>query len=308
MPARPLASAIIIGHRSDERLAAAVRSVVEQDHRPLELVLFGNGAEIAVPSGLPADVRVSVGSAERNLGVAGGRNAAARLASGDVLLFVDDDAVLRPGALATALAALQDHENVGAVAFNVVDPQTGRPALWFHHPVGPSDSGRRFDTTTIIGCGNLVRRECFDALGGFWDGYFREVEEVDFAWRLVDRGWRIRYEPDAVVEHPERAEPHFAFSVASNLLLVWRLMPPPAAARQTAFLLAVFGARAVRHRRVADLLRGLGRAGRLAPRAFRDRAPLGPRTMILLRDVHAPLGLGKRLRWSLRQRRPTEAT
>ena len=301
MPTGPVSvSVVVIGHRPGEALASAVRSVAAQGHRPLELVLFGNGAPLAVPEPLPADCPVRTSSSPSNLGVAGGRNAAARLATGDALLFLDDDAVLHPDTIAHAVTALEAGEDVGAVAFNVVAPATGQPVLWMGHPHPVTHSGHRFDTLSFIGCGNLVRRSAFEALDGFWDGYFREMEEIDFSWRLVDAGWRIRYEPSAVVEHPERTEAHFAHSIASNLLLVWRLMPLPAAARQTAYLVALFTARGARPGRLRQLASGLGHALRLAPRARRERATLSAGTVRRLRRTHAPQGVGKRLRWSLR--------
>ncbi|HWT91499.1 MAG TPA: glycosyltransferase, partial [Solirubrobacteraceae bacterium] len=90
-------SAVVITNRDDDVIAHALRSLAAQAHRPLELVLFGNGKPLAAPGFLAdADIAVHLGHSDENLGVAGGRNAAARLGAGEVLLFLDDDAVLRP--------------------------------------------------------------------------------------------------------------------------------------------------------------------------------------------------------------------
>jgi GT2 family glycosyltransferase len=293
-------SAILVAHRSTPALGRAIRSVLEQDHPVHELVLLGNGAAIELPPlAQDAGLAVVTGTSKSNLGVAGGRNAAARLASGDLLLFLDDDAVVRRGSLRRAVAAIES-PGVGAVAFNVVDPASGRPALWYHPYDLSTWSGRAFEAYTVIGCGHLVRRNCFEELGGLWDGYFRELEELDMSWRLLDGGWTIRYEPDAVVEHPERTAKHFRHSVASNLLMTWRLMPAALAFRQTAFLLSLFAARAVRNREVAEFVGALGQALRGARRLARERSPLGQPTVDYLRRVYACQGPGKRLRWSLR--------
>jgi GT2 family glycosyltransferase len=303
-PAAPTISAVLIAHRSTPELAEAIRSVLAQDHPVHELVLLGNGASVELPAlARAAGVAVITGTSSVNLGVAGGRNAAARLASGDLLLFVDDDAVLRPGSLRRAVGAIES-PGVAAVAFNVVDPASGRPALWYH-PYDPSTwSGRAFEAYTVIGCGHLVRRNCFEELGGLWDGYFRELEELDMSWRLLDGGWTIRYEPGAVVEHPERTATHFRYSVGSNLLMVWRLMPAGAAVRQTAFLVSLFAARAVHNRELGDFLRGVADAVRGGRRLARERSPLGRPTIEYLRRVYACQGPGKRLRWSLRPLSP----
>ena len=47
----------------------------------------------------------------------------------------------------------------------------------------------------------LVRRAAYDAVGGL-GGAKRRGEDDDLVWRLVEGGWLVRYEPDAVAAHP----------------------------------------------------------------------------------------------------------
>lgn len=266
-------------------------------------MLFGNGGTLDPPSS-SADVPVRTGHSQQNLGVAGGRNAAARLASGDVLVFLDDDAVLRPGTLTAALSVLEGAPEVGAVAFSVVDPTTGQPAMWYQ-PYHSAWRGRRFEAVSVIGCGHAVRRECFEQLDGFWDGYFRELEEIDLSWRLLDAGWRILYEPTAQVEHPEKSARHTRHAVRSNLLSVWRLLPLGLALRQLSFKSALFLWRGVRHRELRACIVGFAEAVARAPRA--GRSPVRRSTAAYLRRAYAPQGPGKRLQWSLRRLAPPPA-
>jgi len=285
-------------------LAAAISSVLAQDHRPLEMILFANGAAVDVDA-LPHDdgVPVRTGGSPHNLGVAGGRNAAARLAGGEHLLFVDDDAVLHEGAITAAVGRLEASPEVGAVAFRIVDPSSGRPTLWYHPYDREQFTRRDFEASTVIGCAAMFRRHAFDALGGFWDGYFRDFEEVDLSWRLIDAGWTIRYEPGAVVEHIDRLL-HTEPSTRSNLLAVWRLLPPGLMVRQTVVKLCVFAVRAAANRQLRQFASGVVGAVRLAPRARRERSVLSEATIAYLRRVHAPQGYGKRLQWSLRPLAP----
>jgi GT2 family glycosyltransferase len=292
-------SVVVIGTDGSRGIGRAVESVFAQDQRPLELVLFGNGGSLPAPTQAPDDVAVVLGSSPRNLGVAGGRNAAAALARGEVLVFLDDDAVLHGGALRAATAVLEQDPAVAAVAFSVVDPASGLPALWYH-PYDPHVwRHRSFEANCVIGCGHALRRSDFEALGGFWDGYFRELEEIDLSWRLLDRRRVIAYEPGAVVSHPERHARHLRNSVRSNLLLLWRLLPTGLALRQALLKSALLLARALRHGELREYLRGLQEAARGLRGA--GRAPLGSETVRYLRRVHAPQGAGKRLQWSLRR-------
>jgi GT2 family glycosyltransferase len=47
----------------------------------------------------------------------------------------------------------------------------------------------------------FARRTAFESVGGFDDDYFMYMEDVDLAWRLRQHGWKIVYEPAAVLTH-----------------------------------------------------------------------------------------------------------
>lgn len=296
-------SAIVITNRQDDAVMTALESLAAQEHRPLELVLFGNGAELPEPPGLREQgLEIVTGSSPVNLGVAGGRNAAARLATGDALLFLDDDAVLRPRAVTNALDELTG--DVGGVAFQVVDPHTQRIALWLY-PLDVEEWGHRtFDAPHFVGGACLVRRDVFEQLDGLWEGYFREMEEIDFCWRMLSAGWRVRYRHDAVAEHPERVDRRlYGFAVPTNVAMVTRLLPPGLAARQSLVKVPLMGIRAARHGELGDFFRGVRATPALVARARRESARLDPDTVEHLRSLHANEGWGKRLQWSLRPRR-----
>jgi len=65
------------------------------------------------------------------------------------------------------------------------------------HVVGP---GRRPVAWVTGGC-LLVRRECFDRLGGFDEGFFLYYEDADFCRRAAAAGWAVCYEPGVEVTH-----------------------------------------------------------------------------------------------------------
>lgn len=300
-------SVIVISNRQDEAIARALDSVAAQGHRPLELVLFGNGGRLVAPAGLAeAGLDVRLGHSPENLGVAAGRNAAVALSGGEAVLFLDDDAILWPDAIARAVDALQAAPDVGAVAFRIVDPNTGATALWLYPVEAATWQDRSFDAPSFVGCGGLVRRDVFDRLGGFWTGYFREMEEIDFCWRLLDAGLRVRYEPQAVVEHIERDRRIYRYLVPGNLAMLWRLLPPRLALRQAAVKLPLFAARALRHGEAREFLDGAAATPRLLRRASREPARLSSATVADLRRLYSRGGLGTRVQWSLRRLPPPD--
>lgn len=53
----------------------------------------------------------------------------------------------------------------------------------------------------ISGTALLIRRDAFEAVGGFDEAYFMYVEDVDLSWRLARLGWSVAVAPSAVVRH-----------------------------------------------------------------------------------------------------------
>jgi hypothetical protein len=123
---------------------------------------------------------------QRNLGV--------RSAEGDVVVFTDSGCLPEDGWLERLLAPIFDEGEfvtcgparaIGKSIYTGID-------RW-----GSADDEYVPMATTI----NLAfRREAFEAVGGF-DESFGSAEDMDFTWRLIDNGYRLRWVPDAVVGH-----------------------------------------------------------------------------------------------------------
>ncbi len=113
------ASAIVLAHGPEPTLAECVGALV-LDGATQILVVDNDAApqSIAAVRDLPG---VEVLTPGRNLGYAGGCNHAARHATGDVLVFVNSDAIVAPGALA-------------ALMIRVADPEVGLACA--QHPAG----------------------------------------------------------------------------------------------------------------------------------------------------------------------------
>ena len=161
---------------------------------------------------------VSIVRPGRNLGFAGGCNAGAAVAGGDTLVFVNSDAIVQPGAIPALIAALGD-PRTGLVCASIRFANSpdllntaGNPfhylgMVWsgsFGEPA--ADHAQPVDVATITGATFAVRRAVWEALGGFADDWFAYNEDSELSLRAWQRGWRVRYEPAAVVHH------HYEFS------------------------------------------------------------------------------------------------
>jgi hypothetical protein len=122
------------------------------------------------------------------------RNAGVREARGEIVVFTDAGCRPEPGWLGRLVAPLYQGEHV--TAGTALDA-AGRPGLYGRATQPACPSAYLTECSTI----NLAfHREAFDAVGGF-DERFAYGSDVDFSWRLVEAGYRIRSVPDAVVRH-----------------------------------------------------------------------------------------------------------
>lgn len=136
-------------------------------------------------------------------------NAGARLAAGQLLLFLDDDVEVDDRELLARHARHYDDPTVGGVVGRIVSAERRgdlpRPA-----PTGPLgflsmnfDHPYPMDVPTAAGPNMSFRRELVDRLGGFDERYIANAFrwETDFSLRVLRAGYRIRYDPEARVLH-----------------------------------------------------------------------------------------------------------
>jgi GT2 family glycosyltransferase len=128
---------------------------------------------------------------------------------------LDNDAVFAMSdTLAGLLAALDRTPNLGAVACRIVNDSTGQDDLtsWGYPRSLLPHAAERFMTTTFVGAGHAIRRDAWDAAGGYDPALFFCWEEFDFCLRAIALGWRVQYRGDLVVRHKVSAERRVGWS------------------------------------------------------------------------------------------------
>lgn len=232
-------------------LERCLSSVANQTYRPLEVVILEAGStddsprvvEEACKSLRRVGINANVVACPQ-MGVAASRNFAARHASGELLLFVDNDAAFTsPDCLRQVVKMFLDRRRLGLVSFQVLKANTNEfdPWAWvFRRPLAIW-SKREFKTFTFNGTGFCARANAFWEAGGFWEHLQYSREEEDLGLALVDKGWDMLYSPAITIRHyPEPkgrlslAERRFT-ELRNGILVLWRRVPVPVA------LLAIAG-------------------------------------------------------------------
>jgi GT2 family glycosyltransferase len=144
------------------------------------------------------------------------RNKAAEKSKGCILVFLDDDVVLRRNFFQEILIPF-NYKDVGVVGgVNLAPPGISgsreisavlmsSPLLWMRSVARytPRGNVRESDEAELIGCCLAVRKKAFDEAGGFPEDVI-PCEENVLIQRIQSLGWKVIYSPFAVVYH-ERA-------------------------------------------------------------------------------------------------------
>jgi glycosyltransferase involved in cell wall biosynthesis/GT2 family glycosyltransferase len=148
---------------------------------------------------------------ERNINMA--RNIGIALSTGEVLAFIDDDALAEPEWLSDLEVAFRDPA-VGGAGGVVYDYTGAKPQYLYSsaNRLGQCDWARQtpaddfnfplsFNIPYLQGTNSAFRRSALLAVGGFDEEYEYYLEETDLCCRMVDAGFVIRQLPRALVHH-----------------------------------------------------------------------------------------------------------
>ncbi len=204
--AQPLVSIVVVHYRGHGLLDPCLASVFAQAYRPFEVVLVDNGCEdgsIEEASALFPSVRLV--RSPFNLGFAGGANLGAAQAAGELVVFLNDDAVVDPDWLDELVRAVAP-DDVALARSLVLDqgwPQEYYRAngslsvLGYPIPNVLQDPTCEFYAT---GCSMIYKRALVpDA--PFDPDYFAYYEDTLLGWRMRLRGYRVVQAPRSVVHH-----------------------------------------------------------------------------------------------------------
>ncbi|HXW04148.1 MAG TPA: glycosyltransferase family 2 protein [Vicinamibacterales bacterium] len=197
-------SVIIPVHDSQDHLAQCLRFLAGSTFSPDEIIVVDDSSsdrsgEIAREAGAKV-IRLDGGPH----GPAVARNQGARIATGEILLFLDADVAVHRGTIERMAVTLGNHPEVAAV-FGSYDhkPAAGtfvsRYRNLLHHFV--HQHGRREANTFWAGCG-AIRRTVFLSVNGFDERFRRpSIEDIELGGRLRAAGHRVWLCSDVLVRH-----------------------------------------------------------------------------------------------------------
>jgi GT2 family glycosyltransferase len=219
---RPTASIVIVTYNGMAYLPACLRSVCDELLDADEVIVVDNrstdGSPQLVRQSFPA---MQVVDNQENHGFAAACNQGARLARGDVLVFLNQDTEVQPGWLWGLIEALVFQRSTGLTTskhllmalpdkINLCGQELHYTGLSFARGF-MEDCQRHSEPAwvgAVSGASFAIRRDLWEQLGGFDEGLFMYYEETDLCWRARLAGYRCQYRPDSVLYHDYRPGQH----------------------------------------------------------------------------------------------------
>lgn len=222
------AAIVTVSYDSVDVLPPFLASTADASADPVEVVVADNhSAQEAALRRITEEAGARFLELGENRGYGAAANRAVATLDPDVrwVLVSNPDVVLEPLALDRMIATAAADPSIGAVGPRLLEP-TGEvypsarlvPSLrtglghaafanvwpgnpWTKRYRQDGDHSGRRDAGWLSGACVLLRRDVFDRLGGFDEGYFMYFEDVDLGWRIGRAGMRNVYEPAATATH-----------------------------------------------------------------------------------------------------------
>jgi hypothetical protein len=297
--ALPRVSIIIVSWNALPLLQQCLPSVAATNYPNLEIILADNASTDGSADWVRAHIpRISVVRHPENWLFCKGNNAAVPHASGDYILFLNNDVEVSPDWLDPLVDAMEYDERVAAVQPKLLQynnrnqfEYAGAAGGYLDRLGYPFARGRIFFSTEpdnnqydiprdifwATGAAIMLRRTALEEVGLFDEHFEMHMEEIDLCWRLHRRGYRVRSVPASTVYHigggslPHGNVRKVYYNFRNSLLMLYKNLSSAAWRRVFSQRLLLDGAAALR-----ALASGRPREAFAILRAYRDAHRMHP--------------------------------
>ena len=217
IPVTPEVSIIIPVRDRAELTYACLLSIISSAFFSYEVIIVDNASSDCTPQLLAKFKGVRIINSNENLHYLRGINFGSRNAKGKYLLFLNNDVILDPGAISSAVKTLSSSNDIGAVGGRLISmdgslQEAGSVLLKdgasYAYGIGEDPWNYRYLFTREVdycsGSFLLTPKQTFSDLGCFDPRYAPAYyEEVDYCVRLKKQGMKVVYQPRSVVFHLE---------------------------------------------------------------------------------------------------------
>src|SRR3989344_4918296 len=227
----PKLSVVILSFNTKESLRNCLLSLSKvRDEVDFEVIVPDNGSIDGSPEMVEKEFPwvKKVLKIGKNLGFAAGNNIALRSINSEFVLLLNPDTILFPKTIKTVLDYMKENEKVGAATCRVELPSgkldyschRGFPTPWnalcyfsglakafpkfklfSGYTASYLDLKKIHEIDALTGAFTLVRKKAGNEVGWLDEDYFWNGEDLDFCYKLKEKGWKIVYIPEVKITH-----------------------------------------------------------------------------------------------------------
>lgn len=187
-------------YNGSKYIGAVIESLLRQRHPANEVLVVDDGSTDESAK-IIERYSVRLLQHDSNRGLASARNTAIGAATGDIIVFIDADAVADAGLLAVLLSGYSAPE-IGGVGGQGIEVSIRSPAdRWRRKHASQSHGEKPRDVEFLWGLCMSFRVDVLREIDGFDPTFRTNAEDMDVSLRLRKAGYRLRYLPDARVYH-----------------------------------------------------------------------------------------------------------
>lgn len=228
--ALPPLSVVVVNRNTRDVLRACLVSLLPAiESQIAEIIVVDNGSSDGSPQMVTKEFPlVRLIALPSNVGFAIANNIGMREARGRYFLVLNSDTEIIGDAIRQIVEFMDSHPDVGALGPKLLNTDgtlqyscrrfpSFRTALFHRYSLMTklfprnrfsseylmTDVGhdKTMDVDWVSGAALVVRREVFEKVGGFDEGFFMYAEDVDWCYRIKQAGWRVVYLPEAKILH-----------------------------------------------------------------------------------------------------------
>ncbi|HOK40771.1 MAG TPA: glycosyltransferase family 2 protein [bacterium] len=211
---------IIVNYNGAKYLNNLLDSINKQTEKNWHIYIIDNASSdssifIIKAHKLFLEKRISLFELNNNTGFAKGNNIGIVNSKNEFIALINNDVILDKDWLAKMLSLIQTDEKIGIITSKVLfaeKPQIINSAgvlvddsfMPFNRGMYEEDIGqynKAEETEAFYGAAGFIRRSVINQIGLFEPLYFMYQEEYELSYRAKKAGWKILYNPEAVVYH-----------------------------------------------------------------------------------------------------------
>ena len=204
----PLVSIIIVNYNGKHHLEKCLKSLSKVDYKNYEIILIdNNSSDGSIEFVKESYMSVIIKKLDKNYGFAEPNNIGAKMAKGELLLFLNNDTIVEPNFISELVKVINEDSKIAICQSLLLKPNGEIDSTGdFVNTSGTAYSSKDKvsevrEILSARGASMIVKKNIFWELDGLDGKFFASFEDVELGWKAWLYGYRVLLVPNSIVYH-----------------------------------------------------------------------------------------------------------